>query len=151
MTAWRKELAEGSISTLLDQAMMVEVPEKPTRLMRDLSGSMKGARAAKEDEKVLGTKSAGRFHGVSMFVDAGRGLEMHCPLVIVASSEKGPRVLADVELWYSSNQGKRIRNGAALLRLKKILSEEDFTAVKELFDWHEKLAGPVWEEWDEKN
>lgn len=150
VTAWRKQLAEGSLSTLLDQAAMVEVPQKPTRLMRDLSGSMKGARAATEEEKILGSKAAGRFRAVSMFVDAGRGLEMHCPLVLVAPTEKGERVLADVELWYSSNQGKRIRNGAALLRVKKILSEEDFAAVKELFDWHEKLAGPVWEEWDEQ-
>ncbi|MEN8694701.1 MAG: hypothetical protein ACN4GG_10525 [Akkermansiaceae bacterium] len=149
-TAWRKELATGTISSVLEQAAMIEVPEKPSRLMRDISGAMKGARAAKEEENVLGAKSAGRFHGVSFFADAGGGLEMHCPLIIVVTTPQGPRVLADVELWYSSNQGKRIRNGAALMRLKKILSEEDFTAVKELFEWHEKLAGPVWVQWDKK-
>lgn len=145
--AWRKELGEGSITSLLDQAAMVQVPDKPNLLMRNLLGAMKGVRVAKVEERILGAKSAGQFHGVSMFVDAGRGLEMHCPLVLVATTAKGPRVLADVELWYSSNQGKRIRNGAALIRLKKILSEKNFAAVKELFDWHEKLAGPVWEKW----
>lgn len=149
--AWRKELSVGSTSSLLEQATMIEIPEKLTRLMRDLSGAMKGARAAKQEEQVLGAKSAGRFHGVSLFVDAGRGLEMHAPLVLVTQTESGPRVLADVELWYPSNQGKRIRNGAVLLRLKKSLSEKDFAKVKELFDWHEKLAGPVWNKWDEKN
>jgi len=74
---------------------------------------------------------------------------MHCPLVIVAETDEGPRVLVDVELWLTTNRGKKMRNASALLQLRKVLNEKEFSALNALFDWHEKVAGPVWEEWEE--
>lgn len=148
---WREGLANGSITKMFEQAAVLEIPEKSSKLINDLVATMKGVKAAKNPDQVLGAKSAGRFHAVSMMVDAGRGIEMHCPLIIVVPTEKGPRVLADVELWYPSNFGKKTRNAATLLRLVRVLSEEDFTAVSELFKWNTKLAGPVWKKWEKEN
>ncbi|MDA8974977.1 hypothetical protein N9F50_00160 [Akkermansiaceae bacterium] len=148
---WRKGLAGGSVTMMFEKAAVLEIPEKSTKLINNLVATMKGVKSAKNPDQVLGARSAGRFHAVSMMVDAGRGIEMHCPLILVVPTEKGPRVLVDVELWYPSNFGKKTRNGAMLLRLKKVLSEEDYTAVRELFEWNTRLAGPVWEKWEKEN
>ena len=150
-TAWRAGLATGSVTAMLKRAAVLEIPEKPSKLINDLSATIKGVKAAKHPDQFLGSKSVGRFHGVSMMVDAGRGVEMHCPLMIVVPTQKGPRVLADVELWYPSNRGKRIRNSETLIRLEKLLSEEDYAAIQELFAWNEQLAGPAWMKWQKNN
>jgi len=146
---WRAALVAGAPDPLLKKSGVIKRPEKPAKIVRDLSSAMKGARAGVEKDRIIAIKSEGPFQGVSMMIDAGRGLEMHCPLVIVAETDEGPRVLVDVELWLTTNRGKKMRNASALLQLRKVLNEKEFSALNALFDWHEKVAGPVWEEWEE--
>jgi hypothetical protein len=109
---------------------------------------MKGARAGVVEDRFIDSKSEGVFHGVSLMVDAGRGLEMNCPLMVVAETEKGPRVLLDVELWLPTNRGKTMQNDTAFERLGKDLGEKDFASLKALFEWHKKVTRPVWDAWD---
>ncbi|MDB4451646.1 hypothetical protein N9129_00360 [Akkermansiaceae bacterium] len=150
VTKWRESLVTGESPALLAQAGMVKIPEKVTKIFRDLSSAMKGARAGVVKDQLIASKSEGPFHAVSMMVDAGRGLEMHCPLIIVAETEKGPRVLIDIELWLPTNRGKKMRNASALIQLKKDLSEADYASLKLLFDWHDEVASPVWDAWDKE-
>ncbi len=147
---WRETLKGAKMQLLLAKSGMVEIPEKGSKTFRDLSSGMKGARAGVVEDEIIDSKSEGPFRAVSMMVDGGRGLEMHCPLMIFAETDKGPRVLIDVELWLATNRGKRMRNATALLKLKKELSEADHASLKALFDWHEEVARPVWDAWDEK-
>ncbi|MGJ8696177.1 MAG: hypothetical protein ACSHYF_07655 [Verrucomicrobiaceae bacterium] len=147
---WRELLGEGDVRMLLKGSGVFAAPEKGTKLLRDLTSSMRGVKAAVEKDELLATKKEGRFQGVSMMVDAGRGLEMHCPLLIVAETKEGPRVMIDVELWLPTNRGKRMRNAFTLVELKKNLAGEDYEAIKKLFAWHEEVADPVWEAWDKE-
>ena len=146
--AWRKSLLSGKVFSLVGESGSIKVPESPKKLLRNLTASMKGARAGVVEDRFIDSKSEGVFHGVSLMVDAGRGLEMNCPLMVVAETEKGPRVLLDVELWLPTNRGKTMQNDTAFERLSKDLGEKDFASLKALFEWHKKVTRPVWDAWD---
>ena len=146
--AWRKSLLSGKVFSLVGESGSIKVPESPKKLLRNLTASMKGARAGVVEDRFIDSKSEGVFHGVSLMVDAGRGLEMNCPLMVVAETEKGPRVLLDVELWLPTNRGKTMQNDTAFERLGKDLGEKDFASLKALFEWHKKVTRPVWDAWD---
>jgi hypothetical protein len=146
--AWRKSLLSEDVMSLVGESGSIKIPGSPKKLLRDLTQSMKGARAGVVEDRLIDSKSEGAFHGVSMMVDAGRGLEMNCPLMVVAETEKGPRVLLDVELWLPTNRGKEFQNNDTFERLDKELGEEELASLKALFEWHKEVTRPVWDAWD---
>jgi len=148
VTKWRRVLATGTMMDLLDQSMISKVPEKPERLLNELKFVKAGAASSTVPDRILASKQEGKFTGFSMMVDEAGGHEMSCPLVIVAPSEKGPRVMADIELFLETNKAKRMRNFDNLDKIDANLDKGDAAAIQKLLEWHKKTAGPVWEEWN---
>ena len=148
VTDWRLVLVNGSMMQLLEKSAIRKMPEKPSLLLRDLGFVRAGAAAATEPDRIIDSKAAGKFRGFSLMVDEGRGLEMSCPLLVIVSTEAGPRVLVDAEIFLETNKAKRMRNEEMLDTIEAEMDKEDFTALKELVAWHEKVARPVWDEWN---
>jgi len=80
-------------------------------------------------------------------VDDAKGENVECPLVIVAPTGSGGRILLDVELGLPTNRGKELRNGDALEGAARTLEPNEVKDLKALMEWHEKLSRPIWEKW----
>ncbi len=145
---WRQMLVNGSMMQLLEKSAIRKMPEKPSLLLRDLGFVRAGAAAAAEPDRIIASEAVGRFRGFSLMVDEGRGLEMSCPLILVVSTNAGPRVLVDAEIFLETNKAKRMRNEEILDTIEAEMGKEDFVSLKELVAWHEKTARPVWEAWN---
>lgn len=145
---YQEAVLEGKWEELLELTAVLKRPAKPNRFLEDLALVMRGRKTVVEPDQILGVRSEGAFTGVSMLVDAGRGLEVQAPLRLVVQTEKGVRVLAGVELELPTNGGKKLRNQDALESLGQVLDLEAFEALKRLYEWHQALAQPAYEKWN---
>jgi len=145
---WRELARKGTMKDLFKKSAVRKIPAKPLELMTLMGYVRNDASSSKIPDQFLGSKTAGRFLGVSLMVDKGEGIERDCPLMIVAPTKHGPRILVDIELPLETNKGILLLNGERLLALAKELSPEDFAAVKELYEWHQKLSRPLWDMWN---
>jgi hypothetical protein len=145
---WRRMAREGGMIPLLKLSAVRKLPEKAKTLLREVGYLRKGAASAKGEDEILGSKAAGRFRAVSVSSVVGQGNEMQCPLFFVVPVEGGHRVLVDIELPLEVNRGISLLNEDRIDELSKELPKEDFQAIKELREWHQKTARPVWEKWN---
>jgi len=145
---WRKLVFKGDISEILSASAVRKLPENPLNLLKNLRYLVRGAAVAEVPDRILGSRAEGHLRGVSLITDGGRGITMDCPLILVVSTEQGPRILIDSELYLGTNKGKEIRNETILNRLEEEIKKEDFESVKKLLDWHEKTARPEWDKWN---
>ena len=145
---WRKLVVGGDISKILTLSGVRKTPENFDDILQNLSFRIKGAAVAQVPDKILGSHAEGRLRGVSIMVDGGRGISMDCPLLIIAPTKEGPRLLIDTEIYLGTNRGKELRNGNELEKLEKEMNKEDFESFKKLVKWHEKTARPAWDEWN---
>jgi len=144
---WRETARTKGMLPLLKQSAVRERPKKAELLLRNVGFLRQGAAAAAAPDEILGTKAAGRYRAVSIAVEMVAGTEMQCPLMIVVPVKGGHRVLVDIELPFETNGGISILNEERLDELSNELSKEDLAAIKELREWHQKTARPVWEKW----
>lgn len=146
---WRQIAREGGMIPLLKMSAVRRRPEKAKTLLREVGYLRKGAASANGEDKILGTKASGRFRAVSVSSIVGQqGKEMQCPLFFIVPIEGGHRVLVDIELPLEVNRGISLLNDDRMDELSRELSKEDFAAIKELREWHQKTAGPFFEKWN---
>ena len=103
---------------------------------------------ADEPDQTLGSQAVGRFRGVSLLTDTGRGVDAGFPLYIVVPTPDGHRVLVDIELPLETNKGFRLLNNGRMEELAKEMSKEDLASIEKLREWHQGLSKPVWEKWE---
>jgi hypothetical protein len=145
--AWRETARDKGMMALLKASAVRARPEDPKPLLKTLGFVRQSAADASEPDRILGSRAAGRYRGVSLMTDRGQGNEMRCPLVLVVPTSEGFRVLADIELPLATNGGISILNEERLEDLSQAMPEEDFAKITELHEWHQKVAKPVWEKW----
>jgi hypothetical protein len=145
---WRQLARKGTMKDLMKKSAVRKIPAKPIELMTLMGYVRNDASSSKIPDQHLGSRTAGRFVGVSLMVDKGEGIERDCPLMIVAPTKNGTRVLVDIELPLESNKGILLLNEERLLILANELSPGDFAAIKELHVWHQELSRPVWDKWN---
>lgn len=148
VTDWRRVARNGGMLPLLKMSAVRERPEKAKDLLRDVGYLRKGAASAHEPDQVLGSQASGRFRAVSLASVVANGKEMQCPLFFVVPVEGGFRVLVDVELPLEVNRGISLLNEDRMDALSEALSKEDFAAITDLREWHQKTARPIWEKWN---
>lgn len=144
---WRRIAREKDMMALLKVSAVRKLPAKPTGLLRDLGFVRKGAATAVAPDQIIGSKLAGRFHGVSMMIDHGGGLDRACPLVLVVPTETGHCVLVDIELSLETNKGIKLLNEERLDNLAQEMLKEDLQSIEELREWHQNVSRPVWRKW----
>ena len=147
---WRRLLAEGTMMELLERSLITKVPKKPEQVLNDLKFVKAGAVSSTVPDRIIEVATQGRFTAFSMIVDDAGGHERACPLVIVAPSNKGPRVLVDIELFLETNKAKKLRNLENLDKIEATFDQEDAKAILNLFEWHQRTAGPVWTKWNQQ-
>lgn len=146
--AWRETARNAGMLELLKLSAVRKRPEVAKDLLKIVKYQRIDAAAAKGPEQFLGTKASGRFRGVSIASIVGQGGEMKCPLAILVPIDGGYRVLVDIELPLETNKGISLILEGRLEELSDEMSKEDFAAIKELHEWHQKTSRPVWEKWN---
>jgi len=68
-------------------------------------------------------------------------------MMIVVPTEKGPRVLIDIELSYESNKGVEIMNKDVLDGLSEEMAKGDYEQILAMYDWHQEVAGKSFKKW----
>lgn len=148
VTDWRRVARNGGMLPLLKMSAVRKRPEKAKDLLRDVGYLRKGAASSVAPDEVLGSQAAGRFRAVSLSSVVASGNEMQCPLFFVVPVGEGFRVLVDIELPLEVNRGISLLNEDRMDELSGELSKEDFAAIEELREWHQKTARPIWEKWN---
>lgn len=147
---WRETARSGGMMALLEVSAVRELPEDPRPLLKTLGYVRAGAAAGGEPDEILGTHAAGRFRGVFLKIDPGRGRDLKWPLLIVVPTEEGYRVLVDLELPLATNKGIELLNEERLEELALAMSEDDLARIKELSAKHQAIAKPLWEKWEQE-
>ncbi len=147
---WRAALKVLKMEEVFQRSSVAMKIEDPEEFLSEMGLIAEIVAGAKVEDQELGVKSSGRFVGVSLMVDEG-GDERGCPLVIVAPTKSGHRVLVDVDIQLETNKGLMLLNEEVLEGLGDQWPEADVKALAELRDWHQKVAKPAWAKWDEEN
>jgi len=144
---WREAVRGGRTLDALELGGLLRAPRKAKFLLQDIAQIIRGAEKSVLEDQLLGVETKGRLCGVSLLVDDAKGENVECPLVIVAPTGSGGRILLDVELGLPTNRGKELRNGDALEGAARTLEPNEVKDLKALMEWHEKLSRPIWEKW----
>ena len=144
---WRKVALNGTVHDVIKLSAVRKAPEKMSLLLDDLNYIRKGVVAASVPDEVLDSKGFGSLCGVSLSIAMGRGVDRGFPMMIVVPTEKGPRVLIDIELSYESNKGVEIMNKDVLDGLSEEMAKGDYEQILAMYDWHQEVAGKSFKKW----
>lgn len=145
---WREIAQNGTVHDVIKLSAVRKAPEKMSLLLDDLNYIRKGVAAASTPDEVLDSKGFGSLYGVSLRI--GIGADRGFPMMIVVPTEKGPRVLIDVELSYESNKGVKLMNAHVLDGLSEEMAKGDYDKILAMYDWHQVVAGKSFEKWQKE-
>ena len=111
-----------------------------TKTLKNLNYALKGVDDHIKDDRTLGFTSAGNWSGVSVRTQSKLAGTHDYPLYLCLQTEKGPKVLLDIDLRYASNNGRKALNKINWDKLEKAIPADAFKNVQTIFSQHQKLV-----------
>ncbi len=111
-----------------------------TETLKTFNYALRGAADHINDDLILGISRSGKWTGISVRTESKLTHLHNYPLYLVVNTEKGPRVLLDIDLRHASNKGRKLINQKNWRKLEKLLPKTSLDNLKSLFAQHEKLT-----------
>ena len=108
--------------------------------LKTFNYALRGASDHRKDDHILGIHRAGKWLGISLRTESKTTGDYHYPLYIIINTEKGPRILLDIDLRHATNKGRKLINRRNLNKLEKVLPKNDQTDILSIFTEHDKVA-----------
>ena len=108
--------------------------------LKTFNYAIRGASDHRKHDHILGIHRAGKWLGVSLRTESKTTGGYDFPLYIIINTEKGPRILLDIDLRHATNKGRKLINRRNLNKLEKVLSKIDQTHILSIFTEHNKVA-----------
>ncbi len=136
--AWRKAVAEGDGVRLLSLSACFDDKTGTTRMLQNCGYELVGRQAS----KVLTVHRGGRWAAVSLRVAPAEGDDSAdaYPLVVVAATPAGPRVLPELDLYDPLTRSREFLNRRTWERVAARLPEGARTELESIFEKHRTLS-----------
>jgi hypothetical protein len=115
--AWLDATRRGDVEAALRLVARLSDPLSGSAVLQNLGYEIIGSRRSKEKPVITGTYQGKTWTAVGMQIDQ-QGKSIH-PLYPVVQTDRGPRIVIEIDLFASRNRGREFLNKAALERLAK--------------------------------
>ena len=111
-----------------------------TNTLKNLNYALKGVDDHIKDDRTLGVSSSGNWSGISIRTQSKLAGTHDYPLYLSLLTDKGAKILLDIDLRYASNNGRKALNKINWDKLKKNIPADAVKNVETIFAQHEKLV-----------
>lgn len=111
-----------------------------TQTLKNLNYAIRGATDHSKDDHILGIYRAGKWLGISMRAESKTTKAFDYPLYLIVNTEKGPRILLDIDLRHATNKGRKLINNRNFNKLEKALPLNERTDILTIFTKHDLAA-----------
>lgn len=111
-----------------------------TQTLKTFNYAIRGAADHSKDDHILGIYRAGKWLGISMRTESKTTKAFDYPLYLIVNTEKGPKVLLDIDLRHATNKGRKLINNRNFNKLEKALPLNEQTDILSLFTKHDHAA-----------
>lgn len=111
-----------------------------TQTLKTFNYALRGAADHTPDDHILGVIRAGKWLGVSVRTRSKLLAVDDYPLYLIINTQKGPKVLLDIDLRKATNKGRELLNKKNWKKLEATLQKESLAHIKTIFDKHSKLT-----------
>ena len=144
--AWLDATRHGDVTAALPLITRFDNPKSNSTSLQNLGYEIIGARRSKE--KPVITEIYQGTHWTAVGVKIDQDGKQSFPLYPVLQTERGPRILVEIDLFASGNRGRDYLNRMAFDRLQKSSSEAVATELRGIFSAHQasvesQLANPL--------
>lgn len=139
LTQFRTFLRSKETTSALNQCAVLKGTSS-AQTLKTFNYAIRGAADHRDNDYVLGINSAGKWTSISIRTESKTSKTCEYPLYLIVNTEKGPKILLDIDLRHATNKGRRLINSRNLNKLKKALTEDRLAHIQILIDKHEKLA-----------
>lgn len=137
--SFREQLRAWDLRAVLTSCTILEGTDHQ-QAIEAFKNAMRGAADHTDQDHILGTTRRGNWTGISVRTESRLSKTREYPLYLVANTEKGARILIDVDLRHASNKGRILLNRKSWDRLEEILPGKSLVALKDIFEEHLKLS-----------
>jgi len=139
LTSFRQLLRKKDTASALACCAVLEGTER-TQTLKIFDYAIRGAADHSDTDEILGLTKAGKWMGVSMrTVSKSSGVDDY-PLYLIINTDKGSRILLDIDLRHATNRGRELLNARAWKKLESVVPKASLTEIKSLFKTHKKIS-----------
>ncbi len=133
--AWLDATRRGDVTTALPLIARLDDPRSGSTALQNIGYEIIGSRRNKEVPVITGIYQGAGWTAVGVRNDQ-EGKPSH-PLYPVIQTERGPRILIEIDLFASGNRGRDYLNRTAFERLQKSSSVAATAELRDLFSAHQ--------------
>ncbi|MES2924886.1 MAG: hypothetical protein V4819_25245 [Verrucomicrobiota bacterium] len=133
--AWLDATRHGDVTTALPLIARLNDPKSGSTALQNLGYEIIGYRRSKEVPVITGIYQGATWTTVGVKVDQDG--KPSYPLFPVIQTDRGPRIVIEIDLFASGNRGREYLNRMALDRLQKSSSAATAAELRGLFTEHQ--------------
>lgn len=133
--AWLDATRRGDVTTALPLIARLDDPRSGSTALQNLGYEIIGARRSREMPVITGIYQGAGWTAVGVKIDQ-EGKPSY-PLYPVIQTDRGPRILIEIDLFASGNRGRDYLNRTAFDRLQKSSSVATTAELRGLFAAHQ--------------
>lgn len=138
-TSFRSHLRSKDTQAALSSCAVLKGTSS-TQTLKTFSYAIRGAADHTNYDHLVGATKSGKWMGLSVRTESKLvGLNEY-PLYLVVKTDKGPRVMLDIDLRHATNKGRALLNKKNWRKLEEILAKDSLADVKAIFEAHTKLT-----------
>jgi hypothetical protein len=111
-----------------------------TRTLKNFNYALRGIDDHIKDDRILGITTVGKWNGISVRTQSKLAGTHDYPLYLCLNSDKGAKILLDIDLRHASNKGRELINKSNWNKLKIALPAAALKDLEAVFAKHEKLV-----------
>jgi hypothetical protein len=133
--AWLDATRHGDVTVALPLIARLDDPKSSSTALQNLGYEIIGSRRSKEMPVITGIYQGATWTAVGVKMDQDR--KPSYPLYPVIQTDRGPRIVIELDLFAAGNRGRDYLNRMAFERLQKSRSAAAATDLRGLFTAHQ--------------
>ncbi len=138
-TSFRNHLRSKDTKSALSCCAVIKGTSS-TQTLKTFNYALRGAADHTQDDHILGVTRAGKWLGVSVRTKSTLLKLNDYPLYLIINTQKGPRVLLDIDLRHATNKGRELLNKKNWKKLEETLPKESLAHIKTISANHSMLS-----------